>query len=125
MGGRTIRGILLDTHVWIWLYEKSPELKLEIVNQINQWGEKGGVYISAISVWELSVLVAKGRIVLKKPIRDWVEAAFNQPGVKLAPLSTSIAIESNFLAPDFHGDPADRIICATAMLEDLTLFTTY
>ena len=102
MGGRTIRGILLDTHVWIWLYEKSPELKPNIVNQINQWGKKGGVYISAISVWELSVLVAKERIVLKKPIRDWVTAAFNQPGVKLAPLTADIAIEKYDLKRKAH-----------------------
>ncbi|MEM6612375.1 MAG: type II toxin-antitoxin system VapC family toxin [Cyanobacteria bacterium P01_C01_bin.72] len=123
MGGRTIKGILLDTHTWIWLFEKSSELTTEIVDEINHWGKQGKVYISAISVWELSVLTAKGRIVLNKPIRDWVEESLNQPGVCLVELSPEAAIESNFLPGDFHGDPADRIICATARLNDLILFT--
>ena len=123
MGSRTIKGILLDTHTWIWLYEKSPEVSEKVVKEINHWGKQGKVYISAISVWELSVLVVKGRIVLNKPIRDWVEESFNQPGVNLAELSPQIAIESNFLPGDFHGDPADRIICATSRLNDLLLLT--
>ena len=118
-----MNGILLDTHAWIWLFEKSPELTAEIVEKINRWGKQGEVYISAISVWELSVLTVKGRIVLNKPIRDWVEESFRQPGVNLVELSPQIAIESNFLPGDFHGDPADRIICATARLNDLVLFT--
>ena len=123
MGGTTIKGILLDTHTWIWLCEKSTELKPDIVREINQWGKKGKVYIPAITIWELSILVAKERIILAKPIRNWVKEALSQPGVKLAPLSPDIAIESNFLPGEFHQDPADRIICATAMIEDLILFT--
>lgn len=117
------KGILLDTHVWIWLLEESTEISQTAVNKINHYGKQGQVYISAISVWELSVLVAKGRVALKKPIQDWVKESFLQPGVHLAELSPAIAIESNFLPGEFHGDPADRMICATARLNDLTLFT--
>ena len=117
------KGILLDTHTWIWLFEKSPLLTVETVKEINHWGKQGKVYISAISVWELSILAVKGRVVLKKPIRDWVKESLTQPGVNLAELSPEIAIESNFLPGNFHGDPADRIICATTIVNDLILFT--
>ncbi len=117
------KGAILDTHTWIWLFEGSKEISSTAVNEINLWGQQGKVFISAISVWELSILVVKGRIILKKPIKQWVEESFQQPGVKLANLDPAIAIESSFLPGNFHGDPADRIICATSRLSNLTLFT--
>ena len=117
------KGILLDTHTWIWLFSGSQELSQSTINTINEWGKQGKVFISAISVWELSMLVAKNRIALSKPIQQWVTESFNQPGVNLALLSAKIAIESSFLPGNFHGDPADRIIVATARIEDLILLT--
>ena len=117
------KGALLDTHTWIWLFEGSKEISPTAVNEINSWGKQGKVFICSISIWELSILVVKQRIILKKPIREWVEESLQQPGVKLANLDPAIAIESSFLPGDFHGDPADRIICATSRVNNLTLFT--
>ncbi|MGL5879881.1 MAG: type II toxin-antitoxin system VapC family toxin [Xenococcaceae cyanobacterium] len=117
------RGILLDTHTWIWLFQGSKELSQDIITPIDRAGSKGKVFISAISIWELSMLVAKGRITLSKPIHQWVEKSLSQPGVNLVPLSPEISIESSFLPGEFHGDPADRIIIATARINDLNLFT--
>lgn len=62
------KGILLDTHTWIWLFSGSQELSPTTINRIDQAGKKGKVFISVISVWELSMLVAKDRIALSKPI---------------------------------------------------------
>ena len=117
------KGILLDTHTWIWLFGGLQELSQTTIDRINKAGKQGKVFISAISVWELSMLVAKNRITLSKPINQWIEESFSQPGVNLALLTPKIAIESSFLPGDFHGDPADRIIVATARIENLILLT--
>jgi PIN domain nuclease of toxin-antitoxin system len=117
------RGILLDTHTWIWLFQGSTELSEDIIIKINRAGSKGKVFISAISIWELSMLVAKGRMTLSKTIHQWVENSLSQPGVNLSPLSPEISIESSFLPGKFHGDPADRIIVATARINNLILLT--
>ena len=116
-------GIILDTHTWIWLFNGSQELSPKTIEEINKWGKQGEVFISAISIWELSMLVSKERVLLTRPLKQWVEDSLNQPGVHLAPLSPQIAIESSFLPEKFHGDPADRIICATARIKNLILFT--
>ena len=116
------KGVLLDTHSWIWLFSGSRELSQRIINRIDKAGKQGKVFISAISVWELSMLVVKNRITLSKPIHQWVEESLNQPGVNLSLLTPQIAIDSSFL-PGFHGDPADRIIVATARINDLILLT--
>lgn len=117
------RGILLDTHTWIWLFSGSKELSTKEISLIDEAGSKGKVFISAISVWELSMLVAKNRITLSKPIKAWVRKSLDQPGVNLSLLTPEIAIESSFLPRNFHGYPADRIIVATARLEELILAT--
>ena len=117
------RGVLLDTHTWIWLFNGSTELSPDAIEQINFAGNQGKVFISAISVWELSMLVAKNRINLSKPIHQWVKDSFSQPGVNLSSMLPEIAIESSFLPGEFHGDPADRIIVATARANNLILLT--
>ena len=117
------RGVLLDTHTWIWLFNGSIELSSDAIEQINFAGNQGKVFISAISVWELSMLVAKNRINLSKPIHQWVKDSFSQPGVNLSSMLPEIAIESSFLPGEFHGDPTDRIIVATARANNLILLT--
>ena len=116
-------GILLDTHTWIWLFNGSTELSQDATKQIDLATNRGAVYISAISVWELSMLVAKNRVKLSQPIHQWVKNSFNQPGVNISPILPEIAIESSFLPGGFHGDPADRIIVATARTNNLTVLT--
>ena len=117
------KGILLDTHVWIWLFNGSTELGKDVIEQIDFAANRGKVFISAISVWELSMLVAKNRVNLSQPIHQWVKDSLSQPGVNLSVMSPEIAIESSFLPGDFHGDPADRIIVATARINNLLLLT--
>jgi PIN domain nuclease of toxin-antitoxin system len=120
---RTDRGILLDTHVWIWLCNGSSELDTTIIQKINTAGKQGNVFVSAISIWEMGMLAAKNRIILTLPINQWVRESLAQPGMNLYPLSPEIALESFFLPGNFHGDPADRIITATARVGNLTLLT--
>jgi PIN domain nuclease of toxin-antitoxin system len=107
--------LLLDTHYWIWLQAGAKhQLTPKTVRMIEQAAARGSMLLSVISVWELGVLEAKGRIRLQSPCAQWVREALATPGLSLAPLTPEIALESSRLPGSFHGDPADRIIVATA-----------
>ncbi len=114
--------ILLDTHIWIKWANHAGELTAEEAAFL-QKSKHGGLGISAISCWEVSMLHAKGRISFSKSIDDWMEDALNSPGILLIPLTLQISIESTRLPGEFHGDPADRIIVATANDRKLKLVT--
>lgn len=106
---------ILDTHVWIWVVEGDrAALSAPAIEAVERAAEEGAVRVSAISVWEVAMLEAKGRISLSRPVGDWVHAALHAPGVRLLPLSPEIAIESTRLPGAPHGDPADRMLMASA-----------
>ena len=116
--------ILLDTHVWIWLINGDEQLKLSVVLPlIEQSARLSNIKVSAISVWEVSMLEAKGKISFSMECIDWVKQALNAPGISLVPLTPEIAVLSSRLPGEFHGDPADRIIVATALELNATLAT--
>jgi PIN domain nuclease of toxin-antitoxin system len=117
--------LLIDTHYWIWYVAATRErLTDQKVQQIREAATSGRLVVSAISVWEIAMLESKNRIRLQKPCIQWVEDALTMPGIALAPLSPRMAIESNYLPGDFHGDPADRIIVATARVMGARLLTS-
>ncbi|HVV68636.1 MAG TPA: type II toxin-antitoxin system VapC family toxin [Gammaproteobacteria bacterium] len=118
-----MKGLLLDTHIWIWLMEGSKEINHKQRKMINEAAQQSVVGIAAISIWEAAMLVEKGRIKLEKPLLAWVQEALALPGVELKPLTPEIAVESSQLPGNFHGDPADRLIVATARMHQLTLLT--
>ncbi len=116
--------LLLDTHVWIWLMVGEPTLgKSAALKSVEQAALDARLLVSAISVWEIGMLEAKGRIVLPLDITHWVENALTAPGVRLQPLTPAIALHSSRLPAEFHGDPADRILVATARIVDAILVT--
>ena len=82
------------------------------------------IFVSAISVWELAMLVVRKRFELNKPVRTWVQEAFEQPDIQLLPLAPDIAVEATELPGTMHKDLADRIILASARVEGLTLITS-
>jgi PIN domain nuclease of toxin-antitoxin system len=107
--------ILLDTHYWIWLQAGAwDELSRSERKAIEQGASTGRLLLSIISVWELGLLEAKGRVHLDRPCEQWVREALATPGLSVAPLTPEIALASSRLPEPFHGDPADRIIVATA-----------
>jgi PIN domain nuclease of toxin-antitoxin system len=83
----------------------------------------GELLVSVISAWEVGLLESKGRIELSIDCVAWVELAVSSFGIRLAQLTPMIAVESTRLPDNFHGDPADRILVATARLEDARLLT--
>jgi PIN domain nuclease of toxin-antitoxin system len=84
--------------------------------------KKGNIFISAISAWEVGMLEKKQRIILNKPCLEWIHGALHY-GIRLLALTPEIAIESCQLPGYSAGDPADRMIIATARIESLLLLT--
>lgn len=116
--------LLIDTHYWLWLTAASRDrLTEQNLTTIRAAASAANLLLSAISVWEVAMLESKGRIKLFKQCALWVEEGLAMPGLTLAPLSPAIAIESNHLPGEFHGDPADRIIVATARITGARLLT--
>lgn len=103
--------ILLDTHAWIWWASQSSKLSAASRQRIEAESELG---ISPISCWEVAMLVEKGRLKLDRDVGQWVEEAMILPKAILAPLTPRIAVRAVRLPATFHGDPADRMIVATA-----------
>lgn len=119
---RTPSAVVLDTHAWIWLLN-GDAISDAAIEAVRAAAADGTVWVSAISVWEVGMLVAKGRLRLRTPVRDWVRQALEAPGIRLAELTPEIALESCQLPGDIHGDPADRILAATARVQDAMLIT--
>ena len=115
--------IVLDTQVWVWWVQgpqnlSSPQLAAIISNEDDVIG------ISAISCWEIAKLVEYGRLPLVADLPEWFEIALGFPGVTLLPLTPDIVIEATSLPGDFHRDPADQIIVATARVNECPLVST-
>ncbi len=113
---------LLDTHAWIWLTSGSASVPSR-VNQMIRDARVESLLVSAISVWEFSKLVEKGRLQIACDGAQWIRQALDQPKLRLVELSPEIAWESTRLPGDFHSDPADQIIVATARHEGAILLT--
>ncbi|MSV30578.1 MAG: type II toxin-antitoxin system VapC family toxin [Bryobacterales bacterium] len=116
--------LLLDTHIWLWYAEGDRDrLPAASVKRIEDARRNEGLLVSAISVWELGILHAKGRVQLSSPLRDWVQRALKPSGISLATLDADTAAESTLLPGEPHGDPADRFLVATARIRDVVLAT--
>jgi PIN domain nuclease of toxin-antitoxin system len=116
--------LILDTHVWIWLINGDSRLEHSgLLPEINKAARTKSIKIPAISVWEVSMLASKNRIILEGDTMEWINKALSAPGISLCPLTPEIAYESAHLPGDFHGDPADRMIVASARKLNATLVT--
>lgn len=116
--------LLLDTHVWIWLMEgTTTELSPSVIARVRTGSRASLLRVSAISVWEVAMLDVMRRITLSMDCSTWVERALAAPGVELVGLTPSIAMQSTRLPGDPPGDPADRMLVATARAEGARLVT--
>lgn len=116
--------IVIDTHALFWLVSADGALSTQACAAIAQAADTNEVLIPAIVIWELAMLHERGRISLSQPLKDWISTILAMRGFGLAPLSPEIAIESCSLPGRFgSGDPADRLIAATARILKATLVT--
>ena len=114
---------LLDTHVLIWRFEDAGRLSTAQTRIFNRAGPDSPLAVSGISLWEIAMLHVRGRIEFSIPLRDWLQKAVAPPLVRLVGISPAIAAEVAALPSSFHGDPADRILVATARTLGAKLLT--
>jgi len=114
--------ILLDTHVWWWCLTE-PENLSEKALKVIRHSKADERFISSISIWEFARMAAKNRIELKISPAKWLSRAIDGAGITVIDMLPEITIDSCNLPGQFHPDPADRIIVATARLKNLTLMT--
>lgn len=94
-----------------------------VVRRLEGAAESGGIRIHPLSVWEVGMLVRKGRLALARPVEEWVDAALSLPGVTLLPVTSAMALEAARLPDAFPGDPVDRMLVAAARLTGAVLVT--
>lgn len=111
------RKLLLDTHALVWLVN-GVELSRHIQAEIVSAALADGVFVSPVSAWELGLLAnpKPGRPLLQllPDPKAWYSRALSAPGIHETPLTADIAFESSTLPGNLHGDPADRLLVATA-----------
>lgn len=112
--------LLLDTHIWLWSLLEPARLTGRVARALED--EENELWLSPISVWELLILVEKGRLSLDMPVEQWTERATKAGALKEAPVTQEVALETRKVALP-HRDPADRFIAATARVFKLTLVT--
>lgn len=108
--------VLLDTCAAIWLMSRAPLSTASRAAIRSAQTANLGVYLSPFTAWEIGTLVAKGRLHLTLSPEAWFETLLALPGVRLAALTPQLLIASTALPGNPPGDPADRIIAATARL---------
>lgn len=114
--------IVLDTHIWVWWVHNDPQLTNKLRKTIQNY-EDEGLGVSIFTCWEVAKLVELKKLILHCPIDEWLDTALHYPGVQLLALTPEIVVESTRLPGQFHRDPADQIIVATARIHDCPLLT--
>lgn len=114
--------ILLDTQMWIWLIQGSSRLTTAMRDAISSQGVAGAL-VSVISCWEVAKKVQRGKLELDRDVALWIYQGLAHPSIEVVGLSPRIMIEANSLPGEFHRDPADQMIVATARILDVPILT--
>lgn len=120
MGSSSEMKYLLDTHILIWGVLEPERLSKNVIGVLKN--PENQFWISSISIWEIMLLIEKGRIRVSTLAQDWIKQVLEKTNLKSAPLTNEIAIRSCLIKLP-HKDPADRFIAATAFLNGFTLIT--
>ena len=113
--------ILLDTHVLVWAVGDTKRLSRAAASEIRRARQGGGLAVSAITLWELGLLMNRGRIQAPGTVESSIRQLLED--VTVRPITPEIAALAAQFPDDFPRDPADRLIGATARAEGLTLIT--
>ena len=115
--------LLLDTNAAIWIVEDQPIAAAAREAVEDAYRASRTIFVSAITAWEIGLLVSRNRIGLSTTPERWFQRLLAIEGVQMAELSPDILIASSFLPGEPPRDPADRIILATARDLDAALVT--
>jgi PIN domain nuclease of toxin-antitoxin system len=121
---------MLDTHVLIWWVtgdvsklSAAAKAKLYLEQPIDPETQSKSIIVSSITALEIAQLVHRERLTLTMDVSIWLATAASVPGLVFVPVDNDIAIKSVQLPGEFHKDPADRIIVATARKYGIPLIT--
>lgn len=112
--------ILLDTHVLVWLDQDNPKLGPKCRTAIDDALAEDDLAVSAISFWEVAMLVAKQRLAIAMALNQWRRDLI-AGGIRELPLDGRVGLLAADL--ELHRDPADRFVAATATINEATLAT--
>jgi PIN domain nuclease of toxin-antitoxin system len=115
--------VLLDTHVWVWWLTPDSPLSIAERSALDAKAERGELFLAAVSLWEVQMLAAKRRLQLPLRFPDWLTQATDDRMISVVPLEIDVILALDALPESFHGDPADRLIVATARARKLPLAT--
>lgn len=117
--------IVLDTHALVWWVNEDDRLSAparELIDRESAAGN-GQVLVSAITAWEIAMLVERDRIALAMDLDEWLLTVESLEGIAVVPVSARVAVQSATLPGAFHKDPADRMIVALARERNAVLVT--
>jgi PIN domain nuclease of toxin-antitoxin system len=116
--------IVLDTHVLVWWVTGDPaRLSAAAADAIAAESARESIIVSSITAWELAQLIDRGRLQLAADLAAWLAAVETIPSVVFVPVDNEVGVKSVVLPGEFHRDPADRIIVATARHFSVPLVT--
>lgn len=115
--------IVLDTHVWLWLGLEPRRLSAAATDAVRAAANAGGLSVASVSLLEMAVLIARGRVVPEGTAESWLAGLVDRTGVVVKDITPTIAVLATSFPDSFPGDPADRLIAATARAEGLALVT--
>jgi PIN domain nuclease of toxin-antitoxin system len=108
----TLEKLTLDTHVLIW-YMEGIKLNSRQIDLIDKARNENALFVSAISIWEISMLASKGKLACSVNLSEWINSIISIPGLNIIDLSIPVLIESCNLPNYEHRDPADRLIISS------------
>jgi len=113
--------ILLDTHVLLWAVREPEKLSRSAASEIRRARRHGGLAVSAMTVWELAVLFARGKVRAPGGVEASVRLVLED--VTVLPITPEVAALATQFPNEYPGDPSDRIIGATARAGGMMLLT--
>jgi PIN domain nuclease of toxin-antitoxin system len=107
--------VLLDTCAIIWMVQEQP-MAAPALSAIRRAAASGSLLVSPVSAWEVGLLATRRRqpLTFRPTPATWIERLLARPGIQPAPLPHRVAVSAAFLPGELHGDPADRLLIATA-----------
>jgi PIN domain nuclease of toxin-antitoxin system len=115
--------VVLDTHVWVWWLLPDSPLPARERKALDHLAANHGICLPAICLWEAQMLHSRKRIELPLPFATWLRRATAPEVLTVLPLNADVIVAVDELPENFHGDPADRLIVATASVHELPLAT--
>ena len=116
--------IVLDTHVLVWWVDgERKKLSRNAVQALQQHSKRNELLVSSVSFFEIATLERRGRLRFNMPSAAWLANVRRLPEYRLEPLTDDIAECAGQFGDAFPGDPADRMIAATALMRNASLVT--